>query len=165
MCIDDKLEKIKPFLVSLRYSDNMPVMDVAFKKGWAVPNSKTIQSEEYPEIPNTHMFFSEKEGITMDDMVTYVAQVIALNVEREDKIKLYQTKVKELQEFFSEHELSELEDMEFVIKASTGDWAGLTNIPKHVPLNDDAAEDDGDITDTNEEVIPADMVDVKEEID
>jgi hypothetical protein len=155
MCIDDKLEEIKPFLVSLRYSGGMPIMDVEFKKNWEVPNSQFIKAQKYDELPNTFMFYSDKEGATMDDLVTYIVKVISLNVEREEKIRLYQIKVNQLQEFFGEHDLEDLKKMEFTIPTNSNDWAASTlkDVPSYSTVEDEVEEIEPDAPEMeNEEV-------------
>lgn len=115
MCIDDKLKEIKPFLVSLRYEGKAPVVDVNFKEGWIVPDSNNIKIEKFEGLKDTYMFYSNNEQITMDNVIEFVAKVISINLEREHKMVLLKTKIKELQEFFVNHSLEELKRMDFTI--------------------------------------------------
>lgn len=129
MCIDDKLKNIKPFLISLRYEGKMPIMDVQFKKGWVVPESKNIKAQKYAdELPNAYLFYSDKEGLTMDDISDYISRVIQINVEREEKMVLLRAKIEQLQEFFVENNLSDLKRMEFTIPPEVNEGTDLRDV-------------------------------------
>jgi hypothetical protein len=116
MCIDEKLSNIKEYLISLRYEGKLSIIDVRFKTGWSVPTSQTIKVEKYPDLPDSYMFYCDVDGIKIDDIADYIAEVIRLNIEREQKTDLLRVKIKELQEFFGVNELSDLKRMKFEIE-------------------------------------------------
>lgn len=148
MLIDEKLKKIKPYLVSLRYEGKTSIIDVHFSDNWMVPESKSIKVKKYAELPNTYMFYSDKEGIVIDDITTYISQVIEYNVEREEKMVLLRVKIEELQEFFVNNDLANLKRMEFNIpkEVTAYKWDDYSAAPYESSENDsdDVIETDFD---------------------
>jgi hypothetical protein len=91
----------------------MQIVDAVFKEGWTVPNSDVIKKEMVDESQNYYMFFTEKEGVTVDDLLDYVEGIININIEREKKYELLKQKVEELKKLFKENSLSKLERLKF----------------------------------------------------
>ena len=111
--IQDKLDSLQPYIVGIRYIQGLQVVDAVFKEGWTIPNSDMINKELVDESQNYYMFFTEKEGITVDDLLDYVEGIIKINIEREKKHELLKLKVKELQKIFKDNSLSKLERPKF----------------------------------------------------
>ena len=111
--IQSKLDSLQPYIVGIRYVQGMQVVDAVFKAGWTVPESDLIRKELVEEENNYYMFYTDKEGITFDDLLEYVEGIITINIEREKKHELLKSKVKELQEIFKKNALSKLETLKF----------------------------------------------------
>lgn len=111
--IQSKLDSLQPYIVGIRYVQGMQVVDAVFKTGWTVPESDVIRKELVEEENNYYMFYTDKEGITFDDLLEYVEGIITINIEREKKHELLKNKVKELQEIFKKNTLSKLETLKF----------------------------------------------------
>lgn len=111
--IQSKLDSLQPYIVGIRYVQGMQVVDAVFKTGWTVPESDVIRKELVEEENNYYMFYTDKEGITFDDLLEYVEGIITINIEREKKHELLKKKVKELQEIFKKNALSKLETLKF----------------------------------------------------
>jgi len=144
MNIDDKLKDIKKYFVSLRYGEGIPMIDVQFEDKWIVPKSKIINVQKYPDKPNRYLFYSEREEILVDDMVDYISQVIKTNIDREQKYLLLKSKIMELQQFFGEHSLDELQKLKFIIEEDLTELDGLTmgqiDVPEKIESEDKKVE-------------------------
>jgi hypothetical protein len=116
MKIDDKLKEIKQYLLTIRYQDNLSIVDVQFKDGWKVPTSKVFGIKPYDrEFPNTYMFYSDNEDVGIDDILNFVEDIVKVNIEREKKMALLAEKTVELREFFIKHSFEELKKLKFNI--------------------------------------------------
>ncbi len=113
--IQERLEALQPYVISMRFfQGKIPLIDVIFKDGWVVPDSEIITKETGNE-PNYYLFFSDKEGIGIDELLDYAETIITLNIEKEKKNELLNIKVKELQRLFIDNSLSKLQQMKFVL--------------------------------------------------
>jgi hypothetical protein len=113
--IQERLQQLQPYVLSIRYFEGLPVIEVFFKERWTVPESEIIRKEKVDENSTTYMFFSQHDGIGIDELLDYAEDIINMNIEKEQKNELLRVKVKELQKFFVENSLSELEGMTFQI--------------------------------------------------
>jgi lipopolysaccharide export LptBFGC system permease protein LptF len=111
--IQEKLDSLQPHVVGIRFLQGMQIVDAVFKKGWVIPESTIIRRELVDESQNYYMFYTENEGITIDDLLDYVENIINVNIEREKKNELLKLKVKELQVLFKETSLVDLESLSF----------------------------------------------------
>lgn len=111
--IQEKLDSLQPYINGVRYIEGMQIVDAVFKEGWNVPNSEVIRKELVDKELNYYMFFSDREGVTFDDLLDYVENIIKINIERENKYILLKAKVKELQVIFKENSLSKLKNLKF----------------------------------------------------
>ena len=114
--IQEKLDSLQPHVVGIRYIQKMQIVDAVFNEGWTVPNSEVIKKELVDESQNYYMFYTEKEGVTIDDLLDYVEEIINVNIEREKKHTLLKAKVKELQKIFKDNTLYNLEKLKFSLK-------------------------------------------------
>jgi len=111
MKIQDKLNSLRPYVIGIRYVQNLQIVDAVFKKNWLVNESKKVKKEIVDASQNYYMFYSEDANITVDELLDHVEHVIDLNVEREKKQELLKQKVKELQKLFKDNPLSKLEKL------------------------------------------------------
>jgi hypothetical protein len=136
--IQEKLDSLQPYIVGIRYIQGLQVVDAVFKEGWTIPSSDVINKEMVDESQNYYMFFTEKEGITVDDLLDYVEGIININIEREKKHELLKSKVKELQKIFKDNPLTKLERLKF----SFGEPDIVPSLLEmDIDLDDDAATD------------------------
>jgi hypothetical protein len=111
--IQEKLDSLQPYIVGIRYLQGLQIVDAVFKEGWTIPDSEILQRELVDESQNYYMFYTEKEGVTIDDILDYVEGVININIEREKKYELLKEKVEELKKVFKDNPLSKLERLKF----------------------------------------------------
>lgn len=112
--LQKKLDDLKPYVIGIRFTP-MTVVDTLFKDGWNVPTSKKILVGKNDENVNYHMFYSENEDITIDDLLNFIEETIKINIEREKKFDLLKIKVEELKNFFKVNTLSKLQNMKFIL--------------------------------------------------
>ena len=114
--LQQRVDSLKPYVISFRFQGGASIVDAVFKEGWHVPQSEVILSEKgEAEDLNYHMFFSQDENVGLDEILDYIERIIALNIERELKHELLKDKVKELKDIFRKNPLSKLEDMKFIL--------------------------------------------------
>lgn len=113
MNIQEKLDSLQPHVIGIRYLKGLQIVDAVFKTGWVVPESNTIKKELVDAKQNYYMFYTEKKGITIDNLLDYVEEIIHMNVERENKQTLLKEKFKELQKLFKDNSLSKLNKLRF----------------------------------------------------
>lgn len=110
--IQEKLDSLQPYVSGIRYVQGVQLVEATFSEGWVIPESTVIRKEKIEQ--NYYMFFTEIEGISIDDLLDYVKSIIDINIEREKKHELLKEKVKELQVLFKDNTLSKLKELKFV---------------------------------------------------
>lgn len=158
MFIDDKLKKIKQYFISLRYSEGITFVDMQFEASWEVPSSKIIKAQGYPNEKGHFVFYSEREDIVVDDIITYIEEIVQINIDREQKVKLLHEKIADLRKFFIDNDLDSLKRMEFVIPTEDFDY---DNFPVGLPIKQKVVESEPiqipehieEISSTNDEFV------------
>lgn len=129
--IQDRLNKLQPYVVGIRYTQGMTVVDVLLKEKWVAPKSEIIKFEKVDNEPNYYMFYSLKEDIGVDELLDYIGNIIKLNLDNEEKLVLFKTKVKELQDVFKLNELAKLKTLKFtfgtVLNGDIGDIVDISD--------------------------------------
>lgn len=125
--IQKRMSSLQPYVIGIRYVNQMAVVDAVFKDGWIVPTSDIIQMVKSEELEQYYMFYSEKEGIGIDELLDFAESIILLNREREEKLQLLKTKVQELKDLFNKTPLNKLKGLKFTMgknELSTDDLLG-----------------------------------------
>ena len=112
-----------PYLQSVRKIKTYLTFDVSFPNTWKLPK-KFVNEEKVMEqtttIPNERLFSFVSE-ITEEDVEKVsgnIQNIIKYNLEREEKEKLFDSKVNELKMIFEKQNLSNLKSLHFDIKKS-----------------------------------------------
>lgn len=113
MKIQDKLTSLRPYVIGIRYVQNLQIVDAIFKDGWIVAETDKVKKEIVDTAQNYYMFYSEDVNTTIDELLDHVEEIINFNIEREQKQELLKQKVKELQKIFKDNPLTKLEKLEF----------------------------------------------------
>lgn len=113
----DRVKKLQPYVMSIRFNKGLTVIDTLFKDGWDVPKTNEIGYETIPDKPNYYMLYGLTDDIGIDEILDYVEKVILLNVEREMKYQLLRTKKKELEELFKKLPLSQCKTLQFKLSS------------------------------------------------
>lgn len=110
------LDSLQPYVIGIRYIDNMTVVDTIFKTGWILPESKVVKKVKgEDESLNYYMIFTDVPNFGLDELVDYISHVIKINLDREMKHELLRAKVNELKEFFKKHTLAQLSKLKFTL--------------------------------------------------
>jgi hypothetical protein len=112
-----------PYLQSVRKIKTYLTFDVSFPNTWKLPK-KFVNEEKVMEqtttTPNERLFSFVSE-ITEEDVEQVsgnIQNIIKYNLEREEKEKLFDSKVNELKMIFEKQNLSNLKSLHFDIKKS-----------------------------------------------
>jgi hypothetical protein len=111
--IQERLDKLKPYVKGMRFVNNTGVVDVQLKERWTIIESDKISVKQGKSEENYFMFYSEKGDSTFDEILDYVEKVINLNVENEKKLELIKIKVEELKRIFEDKPLTVLKTLRF----------------------------------------------------
>lgn len=116
MNIEKRIKSLQPYVIQIRFVEGVGIVDVIFKKGWKVPESKIINSVKGDDKEiNYYMFYTDKDDLGLDDVLDYIEEVMNINIEREKKYELLKVKTEELKDVFRNNSLSSLENMKFVL--------------------------------------------------
>lgn len=113
MSIQERLDKLKPYIKGMRFVNSSTVVDVLLKENWNIPTSETIMVKKGKSEENYFMFYSEENGITFDDILDYVEKVINFNIENEKKLELIKINIEELKRHFETKSLDVLRTLKF----------------------------------------------------
>ena len=110
-----------PYLQSVRKIKTYLTFDVSFPNTWKLPK-KFVNEEKVMEqtttIPNERLFsfVSEITEEEVEKVSGNIQNIIKYNLEREEKEKLFDSKVNELKMIFEKQNLSNLKSLHFDIK-------------------------------------------------
>ncbi|MEY4571462.1 MAG: hypothetical protein RLZ10_673, partial [Bacteroidota bacterium] len=95
--------------------------DVSLPKEWRLPKKYVDESkvvEQQSQIANERLFsfVCEIEEETIELLTTNIQSIIKYNLDREEKERLFQTKVDELKHIFEKTNLNNLKNLQFDIK-------------------------------------------------
>ena len=111
--IQKTLDSLQPYVIGIRYLEGLPLVDTVFKEGWTVPEDPLITKVKGDEGMNYYMIYSEKKGVGIDELLSFVDKTIKLNLEREKKHELLRLKVEELKKLFKDNTLARLTRLKF----------------------------------------------------
>lgn len=108
-----ELNNIFEFLFSIRKLEKYLAIDVKFPIKWVIPksvieNSKVVENESQDTDLRFFSFVSEFNEDSLSNTLKNIKTIIRVNKEREDKDKLFKTKVNELKALFDNNNLDSL---------------------------------------------------------
>lgn len=121
MNLYNELNDIFPYLLSIRKLEAYVSVDVEFPISWKLPkkyvDEKMIveQKTDKPDIRCFSFAVSFEEENLMK-LFFNLKNIIRYNLEREEKERLFEEKIKELKQFFDKSDLTSLKNLEFQIK-------------------------------------------------
>lgn len=121
MSLYKEFSSLLPYLQSVRKIKNYLSFDVSFPKNWKLPK-KFVQEDKVMEQQSQNpeeRFFSfvseiSEEGVEQNSK--NIQNIIAYNLEREQKEKLFDQKVEELKNIFEKQNLRNLQSLKFELK-------------------------------------------------
>lgn len=120
MSLYKEFSTLFPYLQSVRKIKNYLTFDISFPTTWKLPKKYVDESkimEQESQIPNERLFSYISE-ITEDDIenvYTNLKNIIKYNLDREEKDRLFETKVQELKKIFEKQNLEKLKGLYFDI--------------------------------------------------
>jgi hypothetical protein len=116
-----ELEKIFPYLKSIRKLKGYLSIDVEISQNWKIPKKFTIDGkvvEQENSQPNMRLisFVSEFNEKELSITVNNIKSIIDYNRELEEKEVLFVNKVEELKKIFEKQDLNKLQSLKFDIK-------------------------------------------------
>lgn len=134
--IQKTLDSLQPYVIGIRYSQGLPLVDTVFKDGWTLPESQTIKKAKGNDELNYYMIYGESPTITIDNLLEYVAIVIKANQEKEKKQELLKIKVDEMKKLFRTLPLSKLQQLKFTFEEIIDDDLSITDndVNEEIPL-------------------------------
>ena len=118
MTFYQELAVIHPYLQSVRKLKNYLSIDVNFPTTWKlpkkyVPENSVVENEATVKDHRCFSFVSAFEEKLVEDMLINLNGVIKYNKEREEKERLFETKVTELKQIFDKQNLENLKNLSF----------------------------------------------------
>lgn len=118
MTFYQELSVIQPYLQSVRKLKNYLSVDVNFPNTWKlpkkyVPENSVIENESTLKDHRCFSFVYVFEEKLIEEMLININGVIKFNKEREEKEKLFESKVSELKQIFDKQNLENLKNLSF----------------------------------------------------
>jgi len=111
--IQERLNKLKPYVKGIRFVNTTSVVDVQLKENWVIKENDKILVKKGRSEENYFMFYSEEPTITFDDILDHIEKTINLNIENEKKLELIKIKIEELKKHFETKPLNVLKTLKF----------------------------------------------------
>jgi hypothetical protein len=121
MSLFSEFSSLLPHVQSVRKLEDYLVFDVSFPKTWKIPK-KFVVEDKIVEIEATvegERFFHFVSSMSENDVRQVqenIVGIIRFNVEREEKEKLFHTKIEELKVIFDKSTLKNLQSLKFELK-------------------------------------------------
>jgi hypothetical protein len=120
MSLYQEFSALLPYLQSVRKLQNYLSFDVSFPNTWKIPK-KFVEEEKIMEqtstLPNERLFSYVTEIVEDDIQKAHlnIKNIIKYNLEREEKDRLFESKVEELKKIFEKQNLEKLKGLYFDI--------------------------------------------------
>ena len=123
MIFSQFLNKTNKYLKSVRILKNYVSIDMVFSSSWQMiknkPNGVEILQNEQGDGSLVTSFVSLNEKEHIDILEKCLDEFIKTNIEREEKEKLFKSKVQELKNIFEKEKLENLKGLKFDIEELT----------------------------------------------
>lgn len=130
------IELLKPYFFSLREINGNLSLDLKFPVKWTynvvLSRYKNIRTKEQDKNNENSLLsiISESSEIGCNAICACAMEIIKYNKEIEEKEKLYQEKIDELQKLFINKSLDELKNLNFIQENEDRDREGIRTIGK-----------------------------------
>ncbi len=132
--IQKRLERLKPYFKGIKVAEHFNIVEFNLKKEWLIQEKSGIDVQQKPSGDNKQsgilysMFYSDLK--TFDEILDYIEEdIIAHNLELEQKETLLRAKVEELKRVFEDKSLVELNGLKFTTENDSLKLG--TNMPGH----------------------------------
>lgn len=115
MTLQDSLKEFAPYNIDIKMMQGWLIVGMTYKKSWQIlkPLNELIEQRENDD----RIFYcAPLNQVDADDVFSSIRDTINYNIDMEKKVELFQVKVNELQNIFSELDYEELVTVEFKYK-------------------------------------------------
>ena len=115
MTLQDSLKEFAPYNIDIKMIQGWLIVGMTYKKSWQIlkPLNELIEQRENDD----RIFYcAPLNQVDADDVFSSIRDTINYNIDMEKKVELFQLKVNELQNIFSELDYEELVTVEFKYK-------------------------------------------------
>lgn len=112
--IDDVFNEYRGYVFSFEYDPGAQIrlMKCYFKPDWEIKGDGIIIKKK----DNLTYLITKDPNIDFGGLLNFVSNIIKINIEREEKIRLLAEKKKQLEEIFNNSSLDELSKLDFNFK-------------------------------------------------
>lgn len=124
MSLYKEFSSLLPYLQSVRKIENYLSFDISFPNSWKLPKKYVEENKIVEQVSNiqNERLFSYVCEITesgVEKVYQNLSSIIKYNKEREEKDKLFESKVEELKKLFEKQNLDKLKGLYFDINEPT----------------------------------------------
>ena len=115
MTLQDSLKEFAPYNIDIKMTQGWLIVGMTYKKSWQIlkPLNELIEQRENDD---RIYYCAPMNQVDADDVFASIRDTINYNIDMEKKVELFQVKVNELQNIFSELDYEELVTVEFKYK-------------------------------------------------
>lgn len=163
MTLQDSLKEFAPYNIDIKMIQGWLIVGMTYKKSWQIlkPLNELIEQRENDD----RIFYcAPLNQVDADDVFSSIRDTINYNIDMEKKVELFQVKVNELQNIFSELDYEELVTVEFKYKKKKkANKKQSQNVIKE-EITENTIEE-SDIIDDDEELVDEDNKNIPTEED
>lgn len=126
MNINERLNKLRPYVLGFRFSETSPLIDCYFKDFWTVSDSEEIFFAK-TDAENQFICYSTNPSITIDHLLDFIESLIKYNLDEESKVLLFKEKMQELKNIFENNDLKTLRNLRIVLSDDKQSFAPILN--------------------------------------
>ena len=160
MTLQDSLKEFAPYNIDIKMMQGWLIVGMTYKKSWQIlkPLNELIEQRENDD----RIFYcAPLNQVDADDVFSSIRDTINYNIDMEKKVELFQVKVNELQNIFSELDYEELVTIEFKYKKKKKGNAKKQNqkvieeeITENIVEESDIINEDEELVEEHNENIP-----------
>jgi len=113
------IDKVSKYLKSVRLLKNYVSFDMLLPETWSILKSPQVVEVIKTEENKVISFVCENKTEYIDTLEKYLDDVIKVNIEKEEKERLFKTKVMELKNIFEKEKLENLKGLKFDVEELT----------------------------------------------
>ena len=160
MTLQDSLKEFAPYNIDIKMIQGWLIVGMTYKKSWQIlkPLNELIEQRENDD---RIYYCAPMNQVDADDVFVSIRDTINYNIDMEKKVELFQIKVNELQNIFSELDYEELVTIEFKYKKKKKGNTKKQNqkvieeeIPENIVEESDIINEDEELVEEHNENIP-----------
>ena len=163
MTLQDSLKEFAPYNIDIKMIQGWLIVGMTYKKSWQIlkPLNELIEQRENDD----RIFYcAPLNQVDADDVFSSIRDTINYNIDMEKKVELFQVKVNELQNIFSELDYKELVTVEFKYKKKKKANKKQSQKAIEEEITENTVEE-SDIIDDDEELVEEDNKNIPTEQD